>query len=88
MLTATKSPDVARLAELNAKAGRPTEGHPLAALTRAEQDEHAHLLTELVHRHFDAAPALLLKRFPACPTSLIDYADDLLELDATRKGQP
>ncbi|AIG81319.1 Hypothetical protein AJAP_42760 (plasmid) [Amycolatopsis japonica] len=88
MLTIPARPDVARLAELNTKAGRPTEGHPLAALTRAEQDEHHELLDQLVQIYFDEAVVFLLKRFPSCPTSLIDYANDLLELDATRKGQP
>lgn len=85
MLTATTGVRlvVARLAELNDRAGRPTHGHPLAALTRAEQDEHHDLLNQLVHRHPDESNRALLAVFDGgalSSTSLLDYAAAVLDI--------
>ncbi|WP_372672639.1 hypothetical protein [Amycolatopsis kentuckyensis] len=84
MLTATTDvrPVVARLAELNDRAGRPTTGHPLAALTRAEQDEHHDLLNQLVYLHPDESNRALLAEYDRglSSRSLLDYTAALLHI--------
>lgn len=90
MLTADTDvcPVIARLAELNDRAGRPAAGHPLQALTRAEQDEHHQLLNELVHQHPDESNTALLAEYDKglSSRSLLDYAAAVL--DIARRAVP